>query len=457
MLEVEPTAKWITRVLTLLLLVSFMSTIAAPLPAKAADFWSNTGSEVVASFEHTLWMRGARPSGSDARWEAEQLSWYMAGPLQRSNPIAGPKHDQKIEILSIEPLDESRWAVRFLYTGTFIVESSNVENFRITLPFDRKAIYRDAQIGGRNPCTDSIYSTETYFWYFWSPDRVGCPLREGVHYGVSKANVSSVIRPEGPTYPEYARLVNPNGEIKMTLLFGADKDENGKIDPMLKKSFGRWANNDYNAGNYRDIREKLVKAGFTGRLVPMSELGAECRRSLPIGQTLTEWQRNDSRSTLKVRLFWGITSTHEENMPYLCLLDSALANDSLAIYNGHSNLGATANLPWLRSRTGLALEFNRSQYQLLAFNGCSSYGYYNFDFFKEKSGPGDPAGTRQMDIITNGIAGDFYDLGKMTWSVVDAVLDWSATGEATSYQTIINRMKTRYLTAVNGDEDNPRP
>jgi hypothetical protein len=61
-----------------------------------------------------------------------------------------------------------------------------------------------------------------------------------------------------------------------------------------------------------------------------------------------------------------------------------------------------------------------------------------------------------LDIITNGIAGNFYDLGRMTLSVVDAVLDWSRTGKKTSYQEMIQRMKTPYMTAINGDEDNSK-
>lgn len=162
----------------------------------------------------------------------------------------------------------------------------------------------------------------------------------------------------------------------------------------------------------------------------------------------------DGQRKITVRLLWGTTSSGNQSYPFYCLLNHAVTSSSVIVYNAHSGLGASVFLQQLRKDLNLPFYMNTNQYQIFGFNGCSSYGYYNLDFFGEKVTASDPQGTKNLDVITNGIAGNFFDLGKMTMSLVEAVLDWSQSGKKTSYQEIINRMRTPYMTAVNGDEDN---
>lgn len=232
----------------------------------------------------------------------------------------------------------------------------------------------------------------------------------------------------------------------MLLVFGADKDPLGLKAPE--------SNGDHNAKNFRDVLSSLKRKGFSSRRWTSSDFQSFCKSNAAFEQTIEELSRQDGNRTVTIRMLWGITSAGSQSFPFHCLLNHAVTNSSIVIYNGHSGLGSSVFLQQLRIDLNLPFYLNKDQYQIFAFNGCSSYGYYNLDFFLEKRSEADPQGTKQIDILTNGIAGSFYDLGRMTLSLVDAVLDWSRSGQQTSYQEIIRRMKTSSMTAVNGDEDN---
>ena len=122
------------------------------------------------------------------------------------------------------------------------------------------------------------------------------------------------------------------------------------------------------------------------------------------------------------------------------------------IYNGHSGLGE------FLGRDVLFRDDERldsSKYQVFFFNGCSTYAYYDLDYFDMKKTPQDPNGTKNLDIITTTIGADF-SIGP--GSDVMLIRDLAA-GQA-SWQEIIDHIYTvdpsqSALIQVNGDEDNP--
>ncbi len=424
------------------------------LQSTAFGFYSNTGVEVKVDYEANLIMSGSQPSEADAIWELRQGVYYMAGPLQFNEPKAGPKFDHSIRILSMNP-GASGWNIRYQFTGTFIVQNKNYQNLKLYVPRSSRHIFKQSQVpsaltkAGQNPCIQDPnpeHMTDRYFWYFWNPNKSGCPLKAGVHYDVITPSVKLLNNMTAESFPEYSRLPNRQGDIEMFLIFGADQDALGMKAPE--------SNKDFNAGNFRDVLKSLKKAGFTNRRWTTADYQSFCQTTQTTTQTVEELSRVDGQRKITIRMLWGTTSTGSQSFPFYCLLNHAVTNSSVVIYNAHSGLGASVFLQQLKQDLNLPFYMNKDQYQLFAFNGCSSYGYYNLDFFLEKQSASDPSGTKNLDVITNGIAGNFYDLGKMTLSVVDAVLDWSKEGQKTSYQEIIRRMKTSYMTAVNGDEDN---
>lgn len=422
----------------------------------AHAFYSNTGVEVKVSYEANLLLSGPEPGEADVIWELRNSTYYMSGPMQFNEPKAGPKFDHDVKVLSITRVANG-WSARYQFAGTFIVQNKNYQNLKIYMPRSSRHIFKQAQIpnaltkAGQNPCIQDPnpeHLDEKFFWYFWNPHKSGCKLQAGVHYDVITPKIQLIQNATTESFPEYSRLPNKDGNLEMFLIFGADRDELGMKAPE--------GNKDYNAGNFRDLLSKLRNRGFANRRWSQADYQNFCQTSKTTTQTIEELTRVDGGRKITIRMLWGTTSTGEQSYPFYCLLNHAVSNASVVLYNAHSGLGASVFLQQLKQDVNLPFEMNTNQYQLFGFNGCSSYGYYNLDFFREKMTAIDPHGTKNLDVMTNGIAGNFYDLGRMTLSVVDAVLDWSRAGKKTSYQEMIQRMKTPYMTAINGDEDNAK-
>jgi hypothetical protein len=95
---------------------------------------------------------------------------------------------------------------------------------------------------------------------------------------------------------------------------------------------------------------------------------------------------------------------------------------------------------------------NNDQYQIFGFFGCSSYSYYNLSYFAAKASKTDPEGTKNADIITNGVTGSFGSMTDFTVKTLTPIFNWSARGTKTTWQQIMNSYSERFLTGVNGDE-----
>ena len=106
----------------------------------------------------------------------------------------------------------------------------------------------------------------------------------------------------------------------------------------------------------------------------------------------------------------------------------------------------------MADQIGAPIRMNPGQYQIYGFFGCSSYSYYNLSYFAAKASKADPDGTKNMDIITNGITRSFDAMTDFTVKTVAPILDWSARGSRASWQQIMNSYSKRYLTGINGDE-----
>src|SRR5690349_6278504 len=103
-------------------------------------------------------------------------------------------------------------------------------------------------------------------------------------------------------------------------------------------------------------------------------------------------------------------------------------------------------------------------YQLVYWGGCNSYSYYTLPFFDLKtefSNGADPKGTKNLDIIANGLP-SLFSLNAINAEIsLRALVNYAKTGERTSYQSMIEDIEAAArqrgavtLTSVLGDEDN---
>lgn len=366
---------------------------------------------------------------------------YLAGPLQAAPKKAAAKNDAKVDVL--EKYRDSKTGkhyVRYRYTGTFVLDNGLQDVVKIRLPLNLDEVWE------RSTVNCFSWGDKYRMAYFWAPLNKGCPLVEGVDYVTADGAIIGKRANTANTAPAYERLANGNGEIRIVLTYGADDDKNGKSAPDK--------NTDYNAANYRDIRKFLVGQGFSVRTVPADERERECGNTKPLAASpghVEEFARKDGGRKIVVRLFWGVTNIGEDSVAFFCMAKEAAERGSVFLYAGHSRVGLL-DLKYMGDQIGAPIKMNNDQYQIFGFFGCSSYSYYNLSYFAAKASKTDPEGTKNADIITNGVTGSFGSMTDFTIKTLTPIFNWSARGTKTTWQQIMNSYSERFLTGVNGDE-----
>ena len=119
----------------------------------------------------------------------------------------------------------------------------------------------------------------------------------------------------------------------------------------------------------------------------------------------------------------------------------ATKNSDVFLYNGHSSIGYGPLDP---SRF-TAADFPAS-YQILWIDGCVSYNYYHKDYIPLKAG-----GTKNLDIITNGVEAPSWRSGHAMGQWLIKLLD----GRSSSYKDLlVAAQDTEALRVVDGELDN---
>jgi hypothetical protein len=120
-------------------------------------------------------------------------------------------------------------------------------------------------------------------------------------------------------------------------------------------------------------------------------------------------------------------------------------HDSLFSWLGHSRVGSgfDANKFGQIVRSDPSYYSISNEYQVIYWGGCNSYSYYTlpfFDFKAKASNGADPKGTKNLDIIANGLP-SYFSLNSINATiVVNAFLNWPAKS---SYQSIVNQLESR--------------
>ncbi|MCX7978900.1 MAG: hypothetical protein N2578_07845, partial [Bdellovibrionaceae bacterium] len=283
---------------------------------------------------------------------------------------------------------------------------------------------------------------------FWSPERPGCRLEKDKHYFVFRASVLRVKNTK-VTYPEYARLVDADGVIRMSLLMGMDDPAKGR-DPNTSR--------DINADNFKDIKSTLLKSGYKSQIWNRSEILRVTNGKTDRGyvETFRKTLIRDGRPiTLELEVFFGPSGISEDSTAFHWFFKRALETKAIMMYDGHSGLGGHLDLESIEAANQFKIQPNKNKYQIYFFNSCSSYTYYNKMYFSRKRTSTDPRGTKNLDIFTNGLATYFHVMHDTNMALIRAVEAW-ASGKATiSYQALAAEIDSDNLFGINGDEDNP--
>lgn len=430
---------------SLLVILITTTTVSAAPPEVRRLYYGKDSSEATMTFRHKVEIEYFQGISFEVMEERIQLQIkHMFGPMSNGASKAVPKEDHQItidkDITAEKNLKGNILTVYYEYSGTVVADNSAGTSLDITLPLDPKRVYAQGTIERNGtasfPCTDTHYTSEGDFWYFWGPTQSGCPLKLNQTYHTVKTTLKRKANTE-KTYPEYDRLVNEEGEIVIYAFFGMAGHEGTKSP---------YTNRDENADQYKQLKSYLT--GSAGFKVSSTDENSN--------YYIENLELEAEKANIKVIMYFGETGINDHAVnKFHELYKNAIENSSIMLYNGHSGLGGNLHLEYLSYAINKKINPKPGKYQIYYFNSCSSYPYYNKMYFTPKASANDPKGTKSLDIITNGLSTYFYVMGQTSQNLVKMVSIWANSGRAYSWQEFIDGSDSDNLIGINGDEDNP--
>lgn len=422
--------------------------------------YSSTGEERRVSFQ--AWLRTSHQRIEDAKADLEDIRHhelpetvkFIFGPLTHQE-IAGPQKDEELR-LSIEQaiLHEGRVLIPYHYSGTWLIrrDLSRSGALELALPYNQSEL----ETRKWKKCTDSApeHQTWDFFWYYWDPKRSGCDHVEGLHYQKVQVRLGEAVPMTRMSTPEYRRMIRmKNGEpvLEMTFGFGYIEDP-ARPDPFRDRDYGMVEFRRF----HEEMDSRLTAEGFTRTPILQSHYPHH-QGNVAIGSRFTG-MKNGTRVSVTVVAAAGVDQMEIFAKSY------AGDDEGFFAWFGHSRVGSGFDAAKFRSIVDANPEVYaiRTGYQLIYWAGCNSYSYYTLPFFQMKAALDrrrDPAGTRNLDIISNGLPSLFAYNAANASILAQALLNWESP---TSYQKIVddlenyaNRRGVHVLVNVLGDEDNP--
>src|SRR5690606_21135975 len=85
--------------------------------------------------------------------------------------------------------------------------------------------------------------------------------------------------------------------------------------------------------------------------------------------------------------------TNPETIGFVKMAKHGLEKSDVFIYDGHSGLGGHLYVDRFEEELGKALTLDPNKKQVYYFNGCSTFSYYNANYFAAKGG------SESLDVI----------------------------------------------------------
>lgn len=412
-------------------------------PEMTPMFTGYKTSEAIMRFDHWVELKSeTKPNFRLAKEQIEKQISYLFGPMAILEPKAVPKTDHKITNIKVLKQSENTYQIFYSFVGTILIQRSRSSNYTIVLPNNPDEVFQSANSNGYNYCTDPHYLLEGDFWYFWNPFEQNCALRERTDFNYVKTKVQRIANIR-ISYPEYERLADPKtGFTTLSVFFGLENGYNHVPNPFHSR--------ELNSINYREFRKKLTGVGFKSEVISQNEFSKLTNSRIK----MYGYVERLSLQNVIIYLFFGPTGIQENSKTFHYFLKYTLENSSVVIYGGHSGLGGNLDLNTIEYYRSFKIKIPKNRYQIYYFNSCSSYPYYNTLFFDRKSSRFDMNGTKNLDILTNGLSVYFQNLKLTSFALVEAVLNWNFNGKKISYQSLAKMIEDDSLFGISGDEDN---
>ncbi|HAZ12881.1 MAG: hypothetical protein A2X86_08830 [Bdellovibrionales bacterium GWA2_49_15] len=426
-------------------------------------FYGDVAREARLTFEGEIEIKGKSPSTLEElktnsrvnRWVREKvdgqlqhiIGYFQAESFTKQYKSKASMDDlYRIKYTAVKK-SSGKVVVSYQYRGKAVFDKklfarSERIKIDIKLPRNPETIFALGVVNDENRCTDEHYNSEGDFFYFWDTELPGCPLRGG-HPAVLVAQADAELLPvTDRTYPEYDKLYK--GEKHAFIFIGYLDDE---ILP------NRVSRRDAAYQIFKDLSAWVPTLNLS-KVKELANVSGDIlagRGETSRGGNLYQRYQGVVKSSVGTQVEWNVhvllsdTSSSSEDETFRTMYARALEMGSLIVYDGHSGLGGNLALDIMPE-----FDFEKMDYQIIYFNGCSSYPYFKTPYFKAKGG------SKKLDIVTSGLTTfDTTAFGNM-----QAFLFPFLSGKTPSYQKIMkwieesNGGEGTYLTSVNGDEDN---
>jgi len=432
------------------------------------------------------------------------------GPLRTGNIAANsrelkdvdPKTFKKREVSVVDENGASKpmLEVRYIYRDNAVVAAELSRRSAIPLALMRTGYKSETEriLKECTPNTKEVREFADTVWYEFNPSLPSCKkaikaeqemvaaASKGIkgEKVVSAAEVNRLYRPitahlgpdttaKGKTYPDYQRLFS--GGVKkdalvVSLVYGLIDHDDAKaagedsgygefIDNMRVLMFEHPGFELVNVSPSADLTSFTLASGKKVSGVTFANIISAANGEATLG--LSAADRRDlhmkaadrlAEKWLTFRLPVTVTLNGEtrdfavEILTYFGAGENptphkhAIKNSDVFIYNGHSYIGYGPLDPSRFTKSDFP-----SSYQILFVDGCVSYNYYEKDYIPLKEG-----GTKNLDLITNGIEAPAYQSGYALGRFVSTLIDGSA-----SYRDLLLAAEaTDSLRVVDGELDN---
>lgn len=380
---------------------------------------------------------------------------YIFGPMTQRG-WGGVQRGMSVEILWDRALEKNgKWFVPYQYQATWLLGPEFLRNKpQVPVPYSVHSLKTQSWA----QCSQGHHGQAPDFsmlWYYWEPSQYGCDQQKQIHYQLVQVEIMNPTDLQQRSYPEYQRLfrraAQNQGLYLLTFAFGYVEESQ---DPNPDKD------RDPGAQEYqkflRFMRERTGQI-FKEQPILAKEYGVRS----PFQSKIIGHRFFATRGSLQIRvnvLMAGVVDQMD-----IFSKSFAQEHESFFGWFGHSRVGLGFDSDHLLRK--LRYEPNRysisNQYQLIYWAGCNSYSYYTVPFFDLKKSSEDLNGTRNLDIISNGLP-SYFALNAINAQVMAKHL--LGFQNRASFQTIVDEIEfegrkrgfSNVLVNVLGDEDNPK-
>jgi hypothetical protein len=421
---------------------------------------------------------GGTPSGADRDRITAEIDLqilhlfgvfsYHDSPTDFANYSGTIRQTERIKYGVIEKHGD-RLRFNYSYSDTAVFYSELLSEDRAStdlkfwLPNSPKSIYsfgfgKNPRIDPKtkkpiNTCTSAHDNSEAAFWYYWNPNRKGCPkeIYSQLHLVEARATLAGETE---STYPEYNRLFselkNKKGQTEFSIYFGMDESLT-KASDLGRRAFTKF---------YEGL--KNIEVGGQPAFIDRSRSNAKNHMILNYTNT---------NKDVLIHIRFGNTNSPQ----FTERVGEWVKKSALFVFSGHSDEGYYFEPSRIfNEKHPLAMD----KYQIIFMNSCTSYSYYHSNYFDLKKSARDPLGSKSLDMVTNSIGAPF--LGDLQQSEAEdsegalyggervltlMLLGLDSTGRELkkpaswqqTMQAITNDVGYDFtaMTQVLGDEDNP--